>query len=170
MKLAAEIRVFPDEPPTVSWSGGREEKQVFCQMDIKERLEHLVTHSRIECESSPWSGVKDRSQADQLRKSAISQMKAGKFVEAILLFNSAMRVAPASEDEAIGWICAGRSLASWSVGCLEESYGDCLAAIRLLPSSFTVQKVKLWERMALCKPDKLNDCTRNIRNQRKLLT
>ena len=38
-----------------------------------------------------------------------------------------------------------------------------MEALQLLPSSSTVQRVKLWERVALCRPDKLNQATINIR-------
>ena len=63
----------------------------------------------------------------------------------------------------IGWICAGRSLATWSLDFNQESYEDCVEALELLPSSFVVQRVKLWERLALCRPDKLNLATISIR-------
>ena len=63
-----------------------------------------------------------------------------------------------------GWICAGRSLATWSLDYNQESYEDCVEALQLLPSSSTVQRVKLWERIALCRPDKLNQATINIRS------
>ena len=63
----------------------------------------------------------------------------------------------------MGWICAGRSLATWSLDYNQESYEDCVEALELLPSTSTVQRVKLWERLALCRPDKLNQATISIR-------
>ena len=169
MKITAQILVLPDQPPRVSWTGTREEKVQFCKMEIKERLEYLETHSLVECKAEPWSGVKDRVKADQVRQTAMSLAKAGKFVEAVLQLNTAMRLAPATERDCLGLICAGRSLATWSLGLDQESYQDCLTAISLLPSTATVQRVKLWERMALCRPDKLNHCTQNIRKLRQLV-
>ena len=169
MKIAAEILVLSDQPLRVSWTGSREEKLLFCKMDIKERLEHLETHCRLEFEAEPWPGVKDRMKADQVRQSAMSLAKAGKFVEAVLQLNTAMRLAPVTESDCLGLICAGRSLATWSLGLDQESYQDCVTAISLLPSTSTVQRVKLWERMALCRPEKLNHCTLNIRNKRQFV-
>ena len=97
MKILAKILVLPGQPPRVEWSQAtRQEKAEFCELEIRERLEYLANHCQVESEVEPWPGLKDRNKADLLRQSAMSQVKAAKFVEAILQFNSASRFAPAT--------------------------------------------------------------------------
>ena len=94
MKISASVSVLSDQQPRLSWTGTREEAAVFCSLDIRERLDHLITHCRLVSLPQPWQGVKDRTEADRLRQTGMNLVEASKFVEGILEFNSAMRHAP----------------------------------------------------------------------------
>ena len=94
MNISASVLVLADQPPRVSWSGSRQEAAVFCQLEVKERLAHLSSNCRLETLTEPCLAVKERVKAERLRKSGMSLVKERKFVEAILEFNTAMRLVP----------------------------------------------------------------------------
>ena len=67
--------------------------------------------------------------------------------------------------ESAGWICAGRSASTLSLGLVEDCRADCEAALALLPPSLTVQRVKLWQRLAACSPDTADTSLRSMEQE-----
>ena len=96
MNISARLLVLADQPPSISWSGSRQEAARFCSLEVAERLSHLASHCRLESLVPPCPPLKDRLQAERLRQAGMSLVKETKFVEAILQFNSASRFAPAT--------------------------------------------------------------------------
>ena len=94
MNISASVQVLADQPPRVSWSATRQEAAVFCQLEVKDRLSLLTNNCRLEILSEPSPAVKDRLKAERLRQTGMSLVKETKFVEAILEFNTAMRLVP----------------------------------------------------------------------------
>ena len=94
MNLRVNIRVLPEQPPLVSWTGSAEEKLRLSKMDINDRLIHLDEHKDILYQMEPWSGTKDRSKTESLKEAGMRHVKDGKYVEAIQSFNCAIRTAP----------------------------------------------------------------------------
>ena len=77
-------------------------------------------------------------------------VKRGHGLEAVVKLNTAMRLAPPTECEEIGWIAATRSAATHLLGLHDECYRDCQLALECLPSKLTLQRFKLWDRAASC--------------------
>ena len=178
------IRILPDQPPLISWTGSAEEKLKLSKMDIRDRLRYLDHHNDILYQVDPWSGIKDKSKADLLKETGMRLVKNGKYVEAIQSFNNAIKTAPVEvrlldsrfvplntsvislllqDKDVQGWICAGRSSAIFSLGYYDDCYQDCINALDQLPRNLTVQRVKLWERIGVCKSDLQSECLQNIR-------
>ena len=67
------------------------------------------------------------------------------------------------ESDCLGRIHAGRSLASFKLEQLSESYDDCVMAMEHLPQKLTVHRVKVLERMVCCKPDSAKTILKRIR-------
>ena len=94
MNISARLLVLAEQPPRITWSGSRQEAAQFCELEVAERLAHLATNCRLESLLQPCPPLKDRLKAERLRQSGMSLVKETKFVEAILQFNTAIRLAP----------------------------------------------------------------------------
>ena len=94
MTISAGVLVLADGPPRVTWTGSRQEAAEFCRLEVKERLSRLATSCRLESLTRPCPAVKDRLKAERLRQAGMSLVKETKFVEAVLEFNTAIRLVP----------------------------------------------------------------------------
>ena len=70
---------------------------------------------------------------------------------------------PQNDSDCLGRIHTGRSLASFKLEQLSESYKDCVMAMDKLPQSLTVHRVKVLERMVCCKPEMAKGILKKIR-------
>ena len=94
MDISLTIRVVPEQPPHISWSGSADQKRKLSKMDICDRLKYLDDHTDIIYQVEPWSGTKNKSKAESLKEVGMKYVKSGKYVEAIQSFNFATRTAP----------------------------------------------------------------------------
>ena len=94
MDVTLTIRVLPEQPPLISWSGSADQKRKLSKMDIFDRLKYLDDHTDIIYQVGPWSGTKNKSKAESLKEVGMKHVKSGKYVEAVQSFNFATRAAP----------------------------------------------------------------------------
>ena len=151
--LKAEINIVPDSVPLVSWTGSVKDKLELSRMSVRRRLEHLQDNVVVTNHCEPWQGVKDKMKAEKLKDVANNLVKQGKHLEAIQFFNTATRISPSHDNHLLGWICAGRSVSSLSLGLFDECLNDCLLGLKLLPNNLVIQRVKLYERLLSCSPE-----------------
>ena len=180
MNLKLKITVLPNDPASISWSGSAGDKLKLTKMKIQDRLQYLAGNADIVYKTSAWNTIKDKAKAEILIKSGLGLVQNAKYVEAIQSFNHAIRITPKvcshfllccvlirffkqDDSDSLGRIHAGRSLASFKLEQLSESYDDCVMAMEHLPQRLTVHRVKVLERMVCCKPDSAKGILKKIR-------
>ena len=144
-----------DGPAGVSWSGSGAARRELLARPAGERLAWL--HSRAQVSwPRPWPHTatgKDAPGAAAGLEAGLRLARAGNWHEAAAKLNTAMRLVPPGEVESEGRILAARSAVCLGLGRPDLCWQDCQAALASLPTTATVQRVKLWERSAACRPE-----------------
>ena len=149
------IRGRVDGPADVSWSGSGAARRELLARPAGERLSWLHSHAQVSW-PRPWSHTttaKDAPGAAAGLEAGLRLARAGNWHEAAARLNTAIRLVPPGEAESEGRILAARSAVCLGLGRPDLCWQDCRAALARLPSTATVQRVKLWERSAACRPE-----------------
>lgn len=98
--------------------------------------------------SPPVPPAKSSALSAAARERGAAHARAGRQEAALEELNTAARLATTAEE--LGWVAAARSSATLELGLVQECLEDCRLALASLPPSLALQRLRVWQRSAVC--------------------
>ena len=166
-----KLYVSRDHPVTVKVNETLEQQRNLAAQSVDQRLSFIAQHVQI------LSDGVDTELFEKNKELGIQELKKGQellrkkeYAECLEALNKSIQLVEPSQKETIGWIASLRSAAAYEIKFFKESITDCRLALEMLPMHLTVQRFKVWERLALSlstegKPTDLLSTLKSIKNE-----